>query len=109
MEKISLRTVAEEQLALAREAPAGRAAVTPLGGTGRQLRHTLIALKAGARMTEHVSPGEATVLVLTGRMRLESDDEAVEAVNGELIVLPPTRQAAEAVEDSTVLLTVVKP
>ncbi|KAF4405057.1 MULTISPECIES: LuxR family transcriptional regulator [Streptomyces] len=110
MEKISLRATAEEQLGAAHQASAGRSAVTAVGDNGGRLRQTVIALRGGERPTEHESPGEATVLVLTGRVRVSAGEEGVtEGTNGDLIVLPDDRHSLEVLEDSVVLLTVAKP
>jgi quercetin dioxygenase-like cupin family protein len=54
-------------------APAGRSARTVYGGHEHMLRQTLMALTAGSSMSEHENPGEATVHVLRGRVRLVAD------------------------------------
>jgi quercetin dioxygenase-like cupin family protein len=103
---MSLTALARQQLKLARTAPSGRSAQTVYGGHEHTLRQTLIALAAGRRLDEHESPGEATVHVLHGRVRLTAGDLAWEGSSGDLIAVPPVRHALEALEDSTVLLTV---
>ncbi len=72
------------------------------------LRQTLIALVSGAELAEHETPGEATVLVLNGRVRLSSGELAWEGRGGDLIVVPDARHRLRALEDSAVLLTVAK-
>jgi quercetin dioxygenase-like cupin family protein len=67
MEKLSLDALARELMKAATAAPAGRASRTVYGGHEHVLRQTLMALTAGASMSEHENPGEATVLVLYGR------------------------------------------
>lgn len=109
MEKISLTALAREHLAKARTAGAGRSATTVYGGHEHTLRQTLIALVAGTALDEHESPGEATLQVLTGRVRLTAGDHGWEGSPGDQIVVPPQRHALHALEDSVVLLTVVKP
>lgn len=106
MEKSSLTALARQQLKLARAASSGRSAQTVFGGHEHVLRQTLIALAAGRRLDEHDSPGEATVHVLHGRVRLVAGDLGWEGSPGDLIVVPLTRHALEALEDSVVLLTV---
>ena len=44
------------------------------GGHEHVLRQTLIALTAGQKLDEHENPGEATVHVLHGRVRLGAGD-----------------------------------
>ncbi len=78
------------------------------GGHDRSLRQTVIALTAGTSLAEHENPGEATVHVLSGRVRLTSASTSWEGRSGDLLVVPQQRHGLEALEDSAVLLTVVK-
>ncbi|HEX2178297.1 MAG TPA: LuxR family transcriptional regulator [Actinomycetota bacterium] len=84
----------------------GRSAHTLYGGRGTVLRHTLIALVAGQSLADHPNPGEATVQVLRGRVRLASQRGSVEGSEGDLLVVPRERHSLEALESSAVLLTV---
>ena len=70
------------------------------------LRQTVIALAAGSGLAEHNSPGEATLQVLRGRVRLTAAGESTEAEAGDLLVIPPDRHSLDATDDSAVLLTV---
>lgn len=108
MEKISLTALARQQLAAARAARSGRSAHTVYGGHEHALRQTLIALTAGSALDEHESPGEATLQVLDGRVRVTDSQASWEGSPGDHIVIPRTRHGLEALEDSVVLLTVVK-
>ncbi|MEU6411072.1 cupin domain-containing protein [Microbispora sp. NPDC046933] len=108
MEPISLDARARELLERAAAASGGRAADTVHGGHEQALRQTLLALTAGTGLAEHESPGEATLLVLHGHVRLSSGDAFWEGRSGDLLAIPDARHALDAVEDSAVLLTVVK-
>ncbi|RBY75768.1 LuxR family transcriptional regulator [Geodermatophilus sp. TF02-6] len=97
-----------ELLAAAREHGSGRAADTVVGGADQALRQTLLALVAGARLAEHENPGEATLQVLEGSVRLVAGATAEDGERGDLLAVPEERHALEAVTDAVVLLTVVK-
>ncbi len=106
MQGESLTRLGEEQLAAAREAGSGRAAATVFGGREHDLRQTLIALVEGRSLGEHDSPGEASLQVLSGRVRLHAREESWEGAEGDYLVIPPVRHDLEAITDSVVLLTV---
>ncbi len=108
MEKFSLDAIAREQAKRAAATPAGRSAETVYGGHEHTLRQTVLALTAGTSLAEHETPGEATVQVLSGRIRLTTGDTAWEGRSGDLLVVPGARHAVHAVEDSAILLTVSK-
>lgn len=108
MEKISLTALAREHLETARAAKSGRSAHTVYGGHEHSLRQTMIALKAGTALDDHESPGEATLHVLLGRVRVTNADAGWEGTPGDHIVIPRSRHGLQALEDSVVLLTVVK-
>jgi quercetin dioxygenase-like cupin family protein len=108
MDKLSLVATAREQSRKASTVNSGRAAQTVYGGHDRQLRQTVISLTAGSSLDEHENPGEATVHVLGGRVRLDCRRASWEGRAGDLIVVPQERHSLMALEDSAVLLTVVK-
>jgi quercetin dioxygenase-like cupin family protein len=108
VQKISLTALAHQHLKMAAQAPAGRSAHTVFGGHEHVLRQTLIALTAGQRLDEHENPGEATVQVLHGRVRLTSSTAEWDGAAGDLLIVPNESHALDAVEDSVVLLTVAK-
>ena len=109
MNKLSLEAVAREQLELAKDASSGRSSSTLFGGHERVLRQTVIALTSGSSLTEHNSPGDATIIVLSGRVRLGADSTSWEGRKGDLLVIPAARHSLEALEDTVIVLTTAKP
>ncbi|BEL06821.1 cupin domain-containing protein [Actinoplanes sichuanensis] len=109
MKTESLSGLAEQHLAIARQASNGRSAQTVHGGHAGVLRQTLIALAGGRQLDEHESPGEATLQVLHGHVRLIAGADEQAATTGELLAIPDARHSLKAVHDSVVLLTVAKP
>jgi quercetin dioxygenase-like cupin family protein len=108
VEKFSLDAIAREQARKAGSSNSGRSAETVYGGHEHVLRQTVVALTAGSTMAEHESPGEATLLVLHGRVRLTGGENSWDGRDGDLLVIPACRHSLEAVTDATVLLTVAK-
>jgi quercetin dioxygenase-like cupin family protein len=106
METTSLTSAADQHLAVARRSSSGRSSVTLFGGREHDLRQTLIALAAGHSLGEHESPGEATLQVLSGTVRLTAGDEVWDGAAGDHLVIPPHRHDLHAVTDAAVLLTV---
>jgi len=108
MQKQSLTALARHQLQAASTASNGRSAHTVYGGNEHVLRQTLIALTAGSRLDEHENPGEATLQVLHGRVTLTAGADTWNGSPGDLLFIPDSRHALDAIEDSVILLTVAK-
>jgi quercetin dioxygenase-like cupin family protein len=107
VQKMSLDAIAHDQLRSARSATSARAATTVFGGHERVMRQTVIALCAGSGLSEHQNPGEATVLVLEGRVELAAGAEKWEGRTGDLLIVPQAPHTLRALVDSAVLLTAV--
>ncbi|MEV0974607.1 cupin domain-containing protein [Microtetraspora glauca] len=108
MQKISLDALVHEHLKHAATASTGRSAETVYGGHEHVLRQTLLALTSGTILAEHENPGEATLFVVRGRLRLHSGDTSWEGRTGDLLIIPEARHSVEALEDTAFLLTVAK-
>jgi quercetin dioxygenase-like cupin family protein len=105
---VDLHGLADQLLERATSERAGRAARSlphPVDG----LRQTVIALRAGAELAEHESPGAASLMVIRGRVRLVTDEESVELRGNHISPIPDRRHSLQAEEDSVVLLSVAVP
>jgi quercetin dioxygenase-like cupin family protein len=108
MQKMSLEALGRELLERAGTAGGGHTADTVVGGHERVLRQTVIAMAEGSVLAEHENPGEATVQVLSGRVRLSAGGESWDGRAGDLLIVPDARHSLQALEAAAVLLTVVK-
>ena len=106
-ESVSLSQLCEELLAAARESSSGRSAFTLHGGHDHLLRQTLIALADGREMGEHESPGQATLQVLRGQVRVSTPGGQWRGGPEDLLVIPAERHGLHADSDAVVLLTVL--
>ncbi|KAA0925190.1 MULTISPECIES: cupin domain-containing protein [Rhodococcus] len=107
MKKVPLDALVGTQIAAATAASSRRAAVAVYGGHDHALRQTLIALAAGAELSEHNNPGEATVHVLSGRVELVSGSNVWCGMSGDFLIVPEAPHSLRAMTDAAVLLTTV--
>ena len=106
MDKLSLQAKARELAGKAAQTKSGRAADTVFGGHEKRMRQTVVALREGAEMAEHESPGEATMTVISGRLRLVVGDTAWSGREWDYLVIPNAPHSVEAETDTTFVLTV---
>ena len=99
MQKISLDMPGRQQMKLAATAAGRHTADTVYGGHEKVLRQTVIGMIAGAHLAEHENPGEATVLILRGRVRLSTASVSWAKALGDLLIVPITVSSLEALED----------
>jgi quercetin dioxygenase-like cupin family protein len=103
---LDLRAETDRLLQALPDEASGRLAHTLAPGAGAPLKQTLIALLAGTRLQDHRAPGQATILVLAGRVRLTvGDDESALPAN-RWAPVPAEVHGLVADEDSVALLTV---
>ncbi|RBY84986.1 hypothetical protein [Blastococcus sp. TF02A-30] len=105
---LDLSALADELAATSAGEPAGRAARTlphPVDG----LRQTVVALRAGTELSEHESPGPASLQVLRGRVRLVAGEREVALAAHAIAPVPARRHSLHADEDAVVLLSVAVP
>lgn len=108
MHKPNLDAVARELSVRAAQSTNGRAAETLYGGHERALRQTLLAMQEGTELSEHENPGNATILVLSGRVELRAGDVTWEGRQGDLLTIPDSRHSVIALTAATFLLSVAK-
>lgn len=106
---LRLPELARQVLEQARASGAGRAAHTLIPGAHAALKQTLLALTEGTILNDHESPGEATIQVLTGSVRLTAGSGEVLLEEGGYAPIPPMRHGLEGLTDAVVLLTVAGP
>ena len=103
---VDLVGLGQKLLGEARES-SGRSALTLTPSEGGPLKQTLIALCAGTELTEHPSPGPATIHVIEGRGTLRCGDETLEVAAGQWAPIPLDQHGLTADEDLVAMLTVV--
>ena len=108
MTTVDLQELAADLLDRAARGSAHRAAST-LPHPADGLRQTLVALLAGAELGEHESPGPASLLVISGRVRIVAGDSTIELSAHQFSPVPDRRHSLHADEDAVVLLSVAVP
>lgn len=104
-----LQAAADDLLDEARGADdAGRAARTLTPGEGAPLKQTLMALLAGRELSDHRSPGPATLVALRGRATLTWNQQELEVPEGHWAAIPAAVHGLRADTDLVLLLTVAK-
>lgn len=106
LQLVDFKAEQENLMTTARRASAQRAGNTLYRGDG--LRQTMVALLAGAEMTEHESPIEAFLHVIQGRVTIHGDDRKWTIEAGQLLPIPPEKHSVIAEEDSVFTLTVLR-
>lgn len=101
-----LTELVDELITAAHASRSGRASRTLHGKSTNRLRQTVIALTAGSSLSDHESPGEASLQVLRGHVTLTAGTETWQGTDGGLVVIPGERHGLSAQQDSAVLLTV---
>lgn len=104
---MDLPTIADELLTDARAHSAGRATRGLAGGRGDRLRQLALALVDGAELSEHENPGEATLLVWSGRVTLSCEGIDTVLDEGSFATIPRARHALRAETDAVVVLSLV--
>ena len=99
-----LHDVAQELLAEAATRTDGRATRMLVGHHGEPLHQLALALRAGAELSEHANPGQATLQVLQGSVTMRGTAEVTVGPGG-LVVIPDEPHSVVAHEASVVLLT----
>ncbi|TYB66760.1 LuxR family transcriptional regulator [Nonomuraea sp. PA05] len=108
MTKVTLTALVRDLVERARQADSGRSATTVHGGHDRSLRQTVMALRQGEHIHESEHPGEVTVHVLHGRVRLVAGGDSWDALPGDLLVMPDRRHRVEAVRDCAFLFSTAR-
>ncbi len=73
------------------------------------LNVVLTRMRAGSNLAEHSAPGAATVQVLDGHVRVQVGEQSLDLPGGRLIAFDANvRHYVEALEDSTLLLTLAE-
>lgn len=103
---LDLEAAGDSLLKEARDMSSGRAAKSLTPGAHAPLMQTLIALRAGVELDEHMVNGRASIQLLRGSATIRSDDGAIGLVQGQWAPMPVERHNLVADEDVVALVTV---
>ncbi len=109
MSKHSVSEVAAGQLAAAKGDPEGRSSEVLVGDGDGSLQQTVVAMVEGNSMEVSDGTDDATLLVLSGSVRVRTADGPEDAVKGDLVEVPKEPHTITANKDATALLTVATP
>lgn len=105
IEAFPLHAMAEQLMGEDAFAESGRNALSLVRGD--EMTVVLTVMKEGAVLHEHRAPGPATVVVLIGRIRVMSGDEATPLDAGSAVSFTANLlHAVKAVEDSAFLIVI---
>jgi len=105
-EPVSLVSIGATLRSKAADASSGHSAQSIGHDESSRLRQTVIALRGGSALSDHESPGSASLQVIDGTVELHTADHRWTCTAGDIIQIPPARHGVDAVTDALVLLTV---
>lgn len=107
---VHLAELAAQHLAAARGADSREGRSAQVVHRSDRLRITLLALTAGAVLSDHTAPDGTALQVLQGRVRLSTSESSSEfswdGAAGDLVAVPAEVHRLTAVEDAVVMLSV---
>ena len=104
MEKLALGQLVEAQLEAAR-GNGGRSTALLVQGEHSSVFQVLLALTEGGVLEDHGNPGDATLQVVRGRMRLRVGEAAVDLGEGDHVVIPHADHRVDGLTDSAGIIT----
>ena len=105
IESFPLKAMARQLMDENAFAESGRNALTLVRGD--EMTVVLTVMKEGAALHEHRAPGPATVILLSGRIRMSSGAEETPLEPGSAVSFTANlRHAVKAVEDSAFLIVI---
>lgn len=105
MNSVNLGALIADERTAAADHPKGRTTRRVHGGDGEAIRQVLVTLRDGGALADHENPGDASLQVLEGTVRLEAGDAAWEGSAGDFLVIPDRRHNLTARGDAAVLIS----